>query len=161
MGSRATEKVTGLLVATIALWTQSPDAQTIRLPDFREKPPIANRAPDGPCPECGVVRSIREIHKRRDDSLQRTATAGSASAFDTRVVGALVVLPFGPGSADKSASVGGVGTSEMNERFGQRGQPLVRDRFPVERMVDELDALYQQLAQRYLTGAAPASRPIR
>ena len=106
MGSRATEKVTAP-VATIALWTQSPDAQTIRLPDFREKPPIANRAPDGPCPECGVVRSIREIHKRRDDSLQRTATAGSASSFDTRrrrARGASVRSR----SADKSASVGGV-----------------------------------------------------
>ena len=49
----------------------------------------------------------------------------------------------------------------LRARLGQRGQQLVRDRFPVERMVDELDALYQQLAQRYLTGAAPASRPAR
>jgi glycosyltransferase involved in cell wall biosynthesis len=37
----------------------------------------------------------------------------------------------------------------LRERLGQRGQQLVREWFPVERMVDELDALYQQLAKRF------------
>jgi glycosyltransferase involved in cell wall biosynthesis len=48
--------------------------------------------------------------------------------------------------------------SPLRERLGQRGQQLVREWFPVERMVDELDALYQQLAKRFLAEADPASR---
>jgi glycosyltransferase involved in cell wall biosynthesis len=35
----------------------------------------------------------------------------------------------------------------LRERLGRCGQRLVRQRFPVERMVDELEALYQKLAR--------------
>ena len=34
----------------------------------------------------------------------------------------------------------------LRERLGRRGQALVKDLFPVERMVDELEALYLRLA---------------
>jgi glycosyltransferase involved in cell wall biosynthesis len=34
----------------------------------------------------------------------------------------------------------------LRQRLGQQGQALVRDAFSVERMVDELDALYARLA---------------
>jgi glycosyltransferase involved in cell wall biosynthesis len=34
----------------------------------------------------------------------------------------------------------------MRARFGQRGRQFVRERFPVQRMVDELHALYLRLA---------------
>ncbi len=38
--------------------------------------------------------------------------------------------------------------SSLRERLGRRGQELVRDWFPVQRMVDDLHALYQNLAQQ-------------
>src|SRR5437773_3317789 len=43
----------------------------------------------------------------------------------------------------------------LRERLGRRGQQLVRQWFPVERMVDELHALYVKLRAR----ASPARRP--
>jgi glycosyltransferase involved in cell wall biosynthesis len=43
--------------------------------------------------------------------------------------------------------------SALCARLGRRGQELVKDRFPVERMVDDLHALYLRLAN------AHASRP--
>jgi glycosyltransferase involved in cell wall biosynthesis len=48
--------------------------------------------------------------------------------------------------------------STLRERLGQRGQQLVRERFSVERMVDELDSLYQRLAKRFLARAEPGGR---
>ena len=94
-------------------------AQTIKLPDFRERPTVSS-APAGPCNECGVVRSIREIHKRRDAAAAYpTSSVASASSFDTRVVGAVAVIPFGPGSTGSAPYVGGVGTPEMNDRFSE------------------------------------------
>jgi len=36
--------------------------------------------------------------------------------------------------------------SELRQRLGQRGQAMVREAFSVDRMVDELDALYARLA---------------
>jgi glycosyltransferase involved in cell wall biosynthesis len=38
------------------------------------------------------------------------------------------------------------GDSALRERLGRRGQQFVRERFPVERMVDDLYALYMKLA---------------
>jgi glycosyltransferase involved in cell wall biosynthesis len=40
------------------------------------------------------------------------------------------------------------GSSLLRERLGRRGQELVREWFPVERMVDNLQALYQRLSVR-------------
>lgn len=39
---------------------------------------------------------------------------------------------------------------ELRERLGRQGQAFVRERFPVERMVAELHALYLRLAQEHL-----------
>jgi glycosyltransferase involved in cell wall biosynthesis len=36
----------------------------------------------------------------------------------------------------------------LRKRLGQRGRELVRERFPTQRMVDELHALYQRLSRR-------------
>ena len=97
-------------------------AQTLRLPDFRLAPPSIATTPAGPCDECGVVRSIREINRRRDAPVHQT----SVSAIDNRVVGPLVSLPFGATSSERSSSyvVGGAGTPEMNDRFGERSYEL-------------------------------------
>ena len=35
---------------------------------------------------------------------------------------------------------------ELRERLGRHGQTFIKERFPVERMVDELHALYLKLA---------------
>jgi outer membrane lipoprotein SlyB len=75
--------------------------------------------PDGRCNECGVVRSIREIRKRRDAPLYALANPGSVAGFDSRAVGALVVLPFAKRASDNDASAGASGTPEMNSRFAE------------------------------------------
>ena len=96
-------------------------AQTIRIPDFRQPAPSVRTNPPGPCDECGVVRSIREINRRRDAPVHQT----SVSALDNRVVGPLVALPFGATSSGKSSYVvGGAGTPEMNDRFNERSYEL-------------------------------------
>jgi hypothetical protein len=94
-------------------------AQTIRLPDFRQTPLYSEApVPGEPCDECGVVRSIREINKRRTPVFDNSSSVRS-TPYDTRVVGALVVLPFGAGSGSTSAYAGGVGTPEMSARLGE------------------------------------------
>jgi hypothetical protein len=97
-------------------------AQTIRIPDFRQPAPSVRTNLAGPCEECAVVRSIREINRRRDAPVYQT----SVSALDNRVVGPLVALPFGATSSERSPSyvVGGAGTPEMNDRFGERSYEL-------------------------------------
>jgi hypothetical protein len=93
--------------------------QSILIPDFREGPTVAASMPDGPCDDCAVVRSIREVHKRRDSPVSRTSTAGSTMGNE-RVIGAVIVMmPFGPGSSDATSFVGGVGTPEAQERLGE------------------------------------------
>ncbi|MGZ5096011.1 MAG: hypothetical protein ACXWCH_33280 [Burkholderiales bacterium] len=93
--------------------------QPIRIPDFREGPTVAANMPEGPCDDCAVVRSIREVHKRRDSPVSRTSTAGSTMGNE-RVIGAVIVMmPFGPGSSEATSFVGGVGTPEAQERLGE------------------------------------------
>ena len=92
--------------------------QSIRLPDFRESSSAAPTAPQGQCDDCGVIRSIREIHKRPDAPLYRTSSR-TADPNNERVVGAVIVmLPFGPGSSGAVPFVGGVGTPDVQERLG-------------------------------------------
>jgi len=110
-----------LVILSAAGLLQSGNAQTIRVPDFRQQPKIA---PDpGPCDACGVIRSISEINRRRDTTQPVTpltdATAG------TRVVGAVIVVPFGGSSAATTPFVGGVGTPEMQQRFGEISYQVV------------------------------------
>jgi len=84
--------------------------QGLIIPQYRDA--ISRPKPTASCPECGTVRSIREITARRDPKVHGT---GSATAFDSRVVGAVIVLPF---DSNRGAHVGGVGTDEMNDRMG-------------------------------------------
>lgn len=92
-------------------------AQTkIQIPDLREPRTYTAKEPEGRCDDCGTVRSIQEIHKRSDPPAYRTNNIQSSSEFDSRAVGAVFVVPFGPGRPEKPY-VGGVGTQEMNDRF--------------------------------------------
>src|SRR6476660_8940735 len=101
----------GLFGAVLVLQA-SAIAQPIKIPDFRERPTVAQEIPSGPCDDCGVIRSIREIHKRQDAPGYKAGSSSALSAFDKRAVGALIVLPFGPGNTDKASYVGGAGTPE-------------------------------------------------
>jgi glycosyltransferase involved in cell wall biosynthesis len=43
------------------------------------------------------------------------------------------------------------GDSALCERLGRRGRDFVKDCFPIERMVDDLHALYHRLATQHVT----------
>ena len=98
------------VVAVASLACVSAAGQGLLIPQYRDA--IAGPAVKSGCSDCGTVRSVREITARRDPKVHGT---GSASAFDGRVVGAVIVLPFG---SSKDAQVGGVGTAAMNEQLG-------------------------------------------
>ena len=109
------------LLAAAALSISSPaQSQTIIIPDFRQSAPIKGGA-SGTCEECGVVRSVREVHRRVDRPASRSPAGDAAGPPESRVVGAVMVLPFGAGysPSNSRASVGGYGTPEMNERMGE------------------------------------------
>lgn len=100
-------------------------AQTrIQIPDLGERRTYTATEPAGRCDDCGTVRSIQEIHKRRDPPAYRSDNIQSASDFDNRVVGAVFVVPFGPGRPEKPY-VGGVGTPEMNDRFAEVSYTII------------------------------------
>lgn len=115
---RAAESAAMGMALACALFAQ---AQSLKIPDFRQRPPEAARGP-GPgeaCDRCGVIRSIREVQGQRPvpvpQSIQSTATSSSSLGGDVRV-GAVIALPTSEGG---QAFVGGVGTPEMRERFAE------------------------------------------
>jgi len=99
-------------------------AQTIRIPDFRDSAAATSSSAAGACDECGVVRSIREIH-RRGAPVNSSRPGADWGPTDTRVIGAVMVLPFGPGSNSKAGYVGGVGTPEVSERLGELSYEVI------------------------------------
>jgi outer membrane lipoprotein SlyB len=110
-----------VIVSATGLLQSGGNAQSIRVPDFRQQPRVA---PDpGPCDACGVIRSISEINRRRDTA--QPVTTFSDSTAGTRVVGAVIVVPFGGSSAATTPFVGGVGTPEMQQRFGEISYQVV------------------------------------
>jgi hypothetical protein len=107
----------GLLAAVLACLAVAAHGQSIKIPDFRE-PPRATVKPGEPCEACGTIRSIREVRVQRPVTVPRVfqndpIDQGPGTQV---IVGAVIVLPLGGGSADKPF-VGGVGTPEMRERF--------------------------------------------
>ena len=99
-------------------------AQTIRIPDFRDSTAVTSGSAAGACDECGVVRSIREVH-RRGAPVNRSRAGADWGPTDTRVIGAVMVLPFGPGSNSNSGFVGGIGTPEVSERLGELSYEVI------------------------------------
>ena len=115
--TRAMKQRAAAVLAAAAASVQVGLCQSIRIPDFREGPAVATGMPEGRCDDCGVVLSVREIHRRREASVERTGTPLGGS---DRVIGAvIVVMPFGPGSAEAKPVVGAVGTPDMQERMGE------------------------------------------
>ena len=105
-----------LAAATLAAAAHAP-AQTIRIPDIRElDAPVAAKIA-GPCGECGRVVSIREIATERTAAVPATFQGAARGPVQHNLVGAVVYLPLSSASSDRPF-VGGVGTPEMRERFG-------------------------------------------
>jgi len=100
-----------LLCAAAAVW-----AQGVVIPDLRD--PALYREPPrtAACRVCGEISSIREV--RSNPPVPGSQDPRSANrANDWAVVGAVVLVPIGPGPKEEPY-VGGVGTPEMAERFG-------------------------------------------
>ena len=98
-----------LLFAAAVAWAQIPDLRNPAL--YREPPRTAA------CRVCGEITSIREARSDASVPGQAAPERGASKANDWAVVGAVVLVPIGPGPKSEPY-VGGVGTPEMAERFG-------------------------------------------
>jgi hypothetical protein len=99
--------------------------QSIRIPDFRETPSVRATPVDGPCDDCGVIRSIREVHKGQNSPLYRTSAPSNTMSSDPVIGAVVVVIPIGPGSSESKPFVGGVGTPEMQQQLGELSYEIV------------------------------------
>ena len=114
------------LAAALSCLAAAAHGQAIIIPDFREAP-RATLTPGERCDRCGVIRLIREV--QLGDAAPPLPPAFRSDPYEqgigsTVIVGALVALPLGGGSADKPF-VGGVGTPEMRKRFGETTYEVV------------------------------------
>jgi hypothetical protein len=98
-----------LLFGAAVAWAQIPDLRNPAL--YREPPRAAT------CRACGEITSIREVRGDAPVPGQAGAESGPGRGADWAVVGAVVLVPIGPGPKAEPY-VGGVGTPEMAERFG-------------------------------------------
>lgn len=106
------------LVAAAAAAAQAPTYSTLTMPDFRQPFPVKTLAPGEKCSECGRVQSVREIAVERKAAVPPTFQGSSRGIGETHLVGAVLYLPLSTRSDDKPF-LGGVGTPEMRERFGE------------------------------------------
>jgi hypothetical protein len=116
--ARRRVRVVHVLLAAALVAVSAAMAQTLLIPDFRERTNVRRLNPGEACKDCGRVVSVREIHVDRRDVLPATFQGSSRGPVDHNLVGAVVYLPLGGGSSDRPF-VGGVGTPEMRERFAQ------------------------------------------
>ena len=107
-----------VFVFAIALTSAPALPQTIRIPDFRTQPTVFEPKPGQPCVDCGRVMSVREIPIERKAPLPTGFDGKGRGPADYNLVGAVVYLPLSNQPGDRPF-VGGVGTPEMRERFGE------------------------------------------
>jgi outer membrane lipoprotein SlyB len=107
-----------LLLAAAVVGASAAVAQTLLIPDFRERTNVRRLGPGETCNDCGRVISVREIHIDRKGAVPVNFQGSARGPVDHNLVGAVVYLPLGGGSSDRPF-VGGVGTPEMRERFAQ------------------------------------------
>jgi hypothetical protein len=114
----------GFAIATCAAAFALPAAyaqttvSTLRMPDFRQPFPVRTLKPGEACNECGRVQSVREVATERRAAVPPTFQGSSRGIGDTQLVGAVLYLPLSSSASDKPF-IGGVGTPEMRERFGE------------------------------------------
>jgi hypothetical protein len=140
----------------LILWSSSPLAawaQSIRIPDLRSPPPSITPIKAGePCDGCGRILSIREIRVDRNNPRVPSAFRsgpGSASGIGERnLVGAVIYLPLG-GETKERPFVGGVGTPEARERFGESSyEMLVRLDDDSVRTIERADGSRYRIGDR-------------
>ena len=129
----------------------------LKMPDFRGAIPVSTLQQGEPCNGCGRVQSVREVALERKTvpatfhgaSLQ----GGSRGVVDHNLVGAVVYLPL---SSNDKPLVGGVGTPEMRERFGESTYAItVRLDDGTSRVVHRADGSRYHTGDRVrLTGAS-------
>jgi hypothetical protein len=110
-------RLRALVLALGAVWAHAlSQPYNFRLPYLGEPARGVVVRPEGPCEECGRIVSVREATATGGGGSSRFQGGGS-EPFNRNLVGAVVYLPLSENSSDKPF-VGGVGTPEMNERFG-------------------------------------------
>ena len=143
----ATRALAALLWSMLAL---AAFAQSIKLPDLRTPPPaITTLKPGERCVACGHIVSVREVQVDRRSSVPRELQGGpgsSSGAVDRNLVGAVIYLPLGGGARERPF-VGGVGTPEAQERFGQSSYEIL-----VRLDDDTLRTLRRHDGSRYSVG---------
>jgi outer membrane lipoprotein SlyB len=90
---------------------------SLRIPDLRQPVDVGTSRPGEACVECGHVTSVREVALERR-SVPVAFSGAPRGMAEPNLVGAVVYLPLSSSSADKPF-VGGVGTPEMRQRFGE------------------------------------------
>ena len=104
-------------LAILVVWAHAlSQPYNFRLPYLGEPVRGAVLRPDQPCDDCGRILSVREAAAAPGGASPRYQ-GGGREPFNQNLVGAVVYLPLSDNSADKPF-IGGVGTPEMNERFG-------------------------------------------
>jgi hypothetical protein len=104
-----------LLGCVAAVLTAAAWAQGLAI-DPRDPALYRTPARASTCRVCGEIRSIREVQFEPNRKINTPS--------NQLVFGAVVLLPFGPGSKE-DPYVGGVGTQEMAERMGASGYEIV------------------------------------
>jgi hypothetical protein len=128
--------------------------QTIRIPDFRQPLAVTSVRKGEPCTDCGRIVSIREVRLDRSAVVPASFQGSSRGIAETNLVGAVVYLPLSGASSDKPF-VGGVGTPEMKERFGQSSYDIaVRMEDGGARSFQRGDGARYQVGDRVRTTAA-------
>ncbi|HEX2831287.1 MAG TPA: hypothetical protein VHP37_33480 [Burkholderiales bacterium] len=106
------------LLAATAAGAQAPSYSTLTLPDFRQPFPVKTLATGEKCADCGRVQSVREVATERKAAVPTTFQGSSRGIGETHLVGAVLYLPLST-RADDKPFLGGVGTPEMRQRFGE------------------------------------------
>ena len=109
-----------LIFATLAaLCAAGPaSSQTIRIPDFRQQPSLIQVKAGERCNDCGRIVSVREVAVERKAEVPSQFQGATRGTGTSNLVGAVVYLPLSDRAGDKPF-IGGVGTPEMRDRFGE------------------------------------------
>jgi hypothetical protein len=111
-----------VLVASCAATPAWP--QTLLIPDFRQPLAVSTLRPGEPCSDCGRIVSVREVALDRKAGVTQSFQNVSRGPAEQNLVGAVVYLPLSSSAGDRPF-VGGVGTPEMRERFGESAYDIM------------------------------------